>query len=95
MKIRVTEEHIRKGLPTDCEFCPVAIAVAEAYGVNHDQVSVDDDSIWVLGEGTAPSPKEVLAFIEAFDEGYAVGPFEFELCFDDTCCQPQGDGSDD
>jgi len=81
MKIYVTQDHINRGLKSDCARCPVALALGEALNLPHNRISVDPDEIWVGGEGVIETPPEVANFVYDFDEGKLVHPFEFDLEF--------------
>lgn len=75
MKITVTAEDIEKGKPAAAEQCALALACRRAGLVN---ASVDNDTIdfWL---GSAQLPASAQLFIEMFDGGLEVEPFEFEL----------------
>ena len=84
--ITVTAEHIANGIRENCEHCPIALALAEAFpGAG---VHVDGD----YNTGIAPNgglggwyeiqlPHEALEFIWDFDDGGAekVVPFSFDV----------------
>lgn len=76
MKVKVEQRHIDRGERGDAFCCAVALAVAEATG--YDDVWVDEYSMSV-GDFYYRTPKSASDFIENFDSGYAVAPFEFEL----------------
>lgn len=83
MMISVTAEHITKGVAHKCEFCPVALALKDATGIE-----------WTVGLIGALSvnggkcyeiellPLKVRIFILDFDKGEHVDPFEFDLPID-------------
>lgn len=84
--VSVTLDHIRKGVQNNCHLCPVAIAIREAWPtplkltdvdvtINHVIITgVHDDAILGL-----PGPAS--QFIERFDKGQTVYPFEFDLVY--------------
>ncbi len=71
--IQVTQSHIDRGDPRNCAGCPIALALKDA-----------TDHNWWVGVRSAMSstitrilPTEASAFINAFDCGAEVEPFEF------------------
>ena len=90
MIVKVTEEHIEKGIREDCLNCPVALAIYEmlpypyspSVSTRHNRgaavvLSNKDDVNWNL---LIPIEGDVIYdFIMNFDNGYYVEPFEFEL----------------
>lgn len=80
MKIRVTKEHIKKGIRTSPSQCPVARALKAKGLVN---VGVTEDDInWNKRGGPyqwAATPPTVTEFIRAFDKKQPVKPFSFQL----------------
>ena len=79
MRISVTDSHILLGRKGVAQSCPVALAMAAVgyAGAAVGRVSVrfrEGDGIVVL-----PLPDDVTAFVDAFDLGEPVGPFEFHL----------------
>lgn len=77
MKIKVTQEHIDKGTDNEPELCPVALAIKEVFGM-WAFVSVSECSI-IVADRILFVPTSVHDFVERFDNGYTVDPFEFEL----------------
>ena len=79
MKIKVTQEHIDKGVK-NCVFnCPVAIAATEAFG---KPTTANYHTLLVGGKRLHDLPRKVKNFILRFDQyGNApwVKPFEFEV----------------
>ncbi len=83
--IRVTQEDIRKGKAGTYQGCPVALAVSRVlpfyscsitpfkalFQINSPEVS----SQWVIAE----LPKSAARFVERFDAGKPVKPFNFYL----------------
>jgi hypothetical protein len=84
MIIKVEQRHIDKGVRSNCEACPIALAVLEQYPDAH-AVTVDDDIVAGIDEFDAEHcvrfhmSTAALDFMCDFDEGRAVKPFEFEL----------------
>ncbi len=81
MKIRVTSEHIRRGEQHSLSACPIALAVRE-----HDGFADAEVGSFFVYKGRSflfpPSfttPSKAAKFIQDFDAGRAVEPFEFEL----------------
>lgn len=65
--VQVTREDIQKGQPKSAFLCPIARAIKRATGVR--DVEVDDCRIKVDGlEEMFDLPREIVEFIEAFDE---------------------------
>lgn len=80
MKIRVRQEHIDKGVCNSPWECPIALAAQEAIGT--DELSVWPYLLtWCAGElvHEADMPRPAREFIENFDDGRPVEPFEFEI----------------
>jgi hypothetical protein len=76
MKITVTEQHIEQGKQASQCFCPVALAIREATGI--DQLCVLSIGV-IFKTGSVNLPEEASNFVLDFDAGQAVEPFEFEL----------------
>ena len=77
MIIKVTQEHIDKGCKLNTLSCPVALAMEEATG---DNWSVGSVFFWLESKKKAiPITIKIRYFIEDFDSGKKVLPFEFEL----------------
>lgn len=76
MKIKVTQEHIDKGVVSNCNRCPVALAVQEALA--NDSATVGSSFIHT-GIKSIEMPEEVYNFVHDFDAFLSVKPFEFEL----------------
>lgn len=84
MRIKVTEDHIRKGCALDCNACPVALAVSDHFPGEDVNVSVAShisvwDEISKVYLAYVRTPEMVGKFMTDFDEGTAVEPFEFDL----------------
>ena len=81
MLIRVTQEHIDKGVRDDCRQCPVALAIQEATKSIVDVLPMYCQFTYISDwPGKAVNlPIEVTEFIKGFDsEGFGL-PFTFEL----------------
>lgn len=82
MKIKVGWRHINAGARSNACFCPIALALMEC--VPHgpeDHVSVGTDSCGATPHGRADLPRAARDFINRFDAGMPVTPFEFNLKF--------------
>jgi hypothetical protein len=82
--VRVSQSHIDKGIKQDCEKCPVALAVLDAFP-DAKWVSVDDDTIEVNYKNSFDSdefdtPQAAAEFMMTFDAGIGgCEPFEFTI----------------
>lgn len=89
MKIDVTPEDIKLGVPAECSACPVAIAMGRA-GLEFPRVCEVEGIVSWLGLDNerveVAAPESVQKFVDAFDdderEGPLPGPFSFELDVD-------------
>jgi hypothetical protein len=82
--VRVTQEDIDEGTKGDCTFCPIALAVDRALG-GECCVAVTIFDVYITENAHAevfPLPSEARQFIQRFDKGKPVSPFEFELDLD-------------
>lgn len=83
MLIRVTQEDIDHGQRGFCATCPVALAATRAAGreirIGYSTWLAGTVTGWLQGERSGPLPKAVSEFIDRFDAGDPVQPFEFEL----------------
>ena len=85
MRIDVTAEHVRDGVPSSEDRCPIALA-CRAAGLN---VSMGSKCAWVYDHRGHPIavdlPPRTRQFVWAFDHGLSpihddsVQPFSFEL----------------
>jgi hypothetical protein len=81
VKVNVTQKHIDIGVPKDCKYCPIAFALRDL-GFKHFDVGVISINIFESAYGDVKRinlPKNVGSFIQDFDAGREVKPFEFEL----------------
>lgn len=78
MIIHVTEEHIRRGVPTSVCGCPIALALNDALC---DVYLVGKDSFapYLSGRKIQRFQKKAQIFIERFDAGIPVKPFSFRI----------------
>jgi hypothetical protein len=83
MKVKVTKQHIAEGVPGQSYFCPIALAVKSKLGLKK-WVYVSGHSINIAPQnGQAEKEfkltKKMIKFIDSFDIGKPVKPFEFTL----------------
>lgn len=81
MTIHVTQKHIDIGARHNCRFCPVVRATKEATGIDDVRTFAFDIEFYPHSHNrfVAQMPLEVINFIDAFDAGYDVEPFGFDL----------------
>jgi hypothetical protein len=81
LKLKVTQDHINRGVRNNCWHCPIALAFKElglSTTVGRTEVCYEDiDSFYTL-----PLPAEATQFTFNFDAGFAVQPFECEVEID-------------
>jgi hypothetical protein len=81
VKIHVTQDDIDKGIQSNCVECPVARALNRA-GIKglvaSGFVSVNDGDTFYNGF-YAELPRSASRFINRFDKGWSVKPFDFFL----------------
>jgi len=75
--VRVTRKDIREGQPDDPNYCPIALALQRATGV--EDVEVESSSIRVDGFKELTTPRHIEDFVEDFDGGGNVKPFRFRI----------------
>lgn len=76
MRIKITQDHIDKGLKRDCHSCPIAWAITEVRHQSYVQVGTNDVRI---DAQVYQLPAKVSRFISNFDDGQPVKPFAFNL----------------
>lgn len=76
MKISVEQKHINQGEQEHCERCPIALAIFDS--VEACFVSVESFFVHIDSE-SFDLPDNAIDFIESYDDGEPVSPFEFEL----------------
>ncbi len=81
MKIKVTQEHIERGRPKSDWACPIACAL-------HEQRPTFEVSVGcyktLINKVMYALPAKARDFIDDFDSGKPVTPFEFELPLEDS-----------
>ncbi len=84
IRIRVTRKNIKAGIPRNHIQCPIAIAMRDA-AIETPSVGEKTDPYcdFLLGKNKYESrlPQKAINFIERFDHGLKVRPFEFFLHF--------------
>lgn len=91
MKVKVTQSHIKRGNKGQANSCPIALAVQEAikesclpkFFGKITEVVVDESSRVQFDNGCEFSfdDDRFADFIQNFDEGKKVKPFQFDLLF--------------
>lgn len=80
--VKVTEDHIRSGRPGKKDFCPLALAIADAIGVGFNHVRVYEDRVTIFW-GPIPRkfrlPGKASEAVRRFDGGEPIEPFAFIL----------------
>jgi hypothetical protein len=80
--LKVTAEHISRGVPGNRCKCPVALALKVLFP---DATTVEVDSVRLVAAGDSgellyrPTPALVRDFVNDFDMGHKVEPFEYPL----------------
>lgn len=75
MKIQVTQEDISNG-KTNIYACPIALSLRREFPSAKVGVAITLDGSW---KDAIQAPPEALKFMNDFDDGKSVKPFEFEL----------------
>jgi hypothetical protein len=75
VKVEVTQEDIDKGVPEDCEYCAVALALKRKYKTDDVKVSIPDDYVLLTVNGKelnirSNHENDILDFIDVFDKQY-------------------------
>ena len=82
--IRVTADHIAEGERGNPCACPVALAVRDQTGAQIAYVDMATVAITRRNHDfEAHSPPQVSHFVDAFDHGHPVEPFEFTVTWQD------------
>ena len=79
IRVEVTPEHIKNGVPDSSESCALALAFKSA---GFPKARVGITSVWLEGfEGNrfATLPRSAEKFAQRFDDGAPVAPFSFEI----------------
>lgn len=86
MRVKVTQEHINRGLRRDCNKCPIALAIINRKNISY--VRVEETIVYVarlskvnkINRSLYLLPSEAIKFIKTFDSGSeVVKPFSFEM----------------
>jgi len=83
--ITVTDTHITYGLPGKRCFCPIAMAIMDANIIPDTLVSVEYGAARFFRSGDMMPvaigrlPKNAQVFVDKFDTGEPVEPFEFTM----------------
>lgn len=86
LKVEVTAEDIAAGVPSDCQECPIALALKRA-GVIEPAVA----KTWFLagkGADMVNLPPLGWSFVIEFDNGRKVEPFSFEIDVPNEAVRP-------
>jgi len=76
-KVEVTQEDINKGIPSDCNYCAVALALKRKYKTDDVKVYVpDNDYVSLIVNGKelnirSNHENDILDFIDIFDIDYS------------------------
>jgi len=76
IRISVTAEDINNGVRKDCTACPIALAMVRA-GLFHPMAR-PRTLRWGLNK-PVPTPNVAADFMDEFDHGQSVEPFEFTI----------------
>lgn len=83
MKIKVTQEDIENGTPTESDQCPIALAIRRDLKfkcqVDESYIVVFNNKLSIYDAMEFKTPEVCKNFIKMFDAGVEVSPFEFEL----------------
>ena len=75
-KVEVTQEDINKGIPSDCNYCAVALALKRKYKTDAVSVRIPDDYVLLSVDGKELNIRnnhenDILDFIDIFDRDYS------------------------
>ena len=76
MKISVKQRHIKEGRRNASMYCPIALATQEAAGT--ENCGAGPCKMWI-GDNFYSLPPSARDFVNYFDRGFPVAPFEFEI----------------
>jgi len=81
MIIQITQDDIKQGTVDNCDRCPIALAINRVLFVGHHAKVMGSISIYtyVHRRFTCKTPDVAKQFINNFDLGNSVEPFEFDL----------------
>lgn len=81
--IHVLRRHIDEGLKSDCNRCPVALALHEHTGLPHVSAGptalIASSTLGNFAEFYAQTPQIVRKFMAEFDNGEVIAPFNFTV----------------
>lgn len=75
INLKITEEHIKKGIRLQARFCPAALALKELFPINEISVFYDI----YIDERHIRTPDKLFKWIESYDRGEEVDPIYIEL----------------
>ena len=76
MIVKVLQHHIDEGVKKNPFRCAIALAVQEKFP---DAETVSVGSRIIIDDKQWETPCAALSFMNAFDQDFPVGPFEFEV----------------
>lgn len=81
MRISVTSEDIRDGVPTSATHCPIALAINRIFPGSNARVTNERVYLhnWYGPNKVLDLPEKAIDFIKIFDNGDGEFPFEFEV----------------
>ena len=79
MIIRVKQEHIKEGIRNSPWNCAVALAIKDANLLSRKSKAVSVSGSIEVDKFVYPCPRSVDRFINKFDAGKKVKPFNFKL----------------
>lgn len=81
VSVEVTQEDINRGVPSDADRCPVALALKRRFPKSAPDLHVENNLVIYAPEGDTKRfqvpPEEVQRFTMKFDEGKPVEPLTF------------------
>lgn len=86
LHVKVKDYHIKCGIPNNSTECVLALAIGEAIGANLHMVEVGlgSTSFWLHDKDYWLNlPPKAVEFMNAFDNGGNVEPFEFDIDLND------------
>ena len=82
MRVKVTQEHIDRGEPLSVRKCPIVLAIQDKDDIEGALVS-NSFARLVYKDGSPTRrfklPPWAIIFIDDFDDGRTVKPFEFDM----------------
>lgn len=91
--VKVTQEHIASGMIEDCHYCPNALGIVDLLLPNvvcqvNTSYAMFKSTVNISLKGLAWMPFAARKFLERFDKGEAVEPYEFLLSIPDWALKP-------